>query len=289
MTPLSMPFTFPINDDQFVKSDSLKQTWLSTIRATDPMKVNTYAELTDMVAKLAFFNRGYVLFFRGQSEEHCLGSDYPTIYPTYFRKLIRNEADIAQLKNTLFVEQEILMLKNNNREPKFHGAFSIQKFLHLRWALLQHYNICESPLIDITQSLHVATSFALMDKPRTNEAKGIIYVLALPWPSKNYHNNTEEEIYLVRLAGIAPPQAKRPYRQEAYAAMSVDVNTKQTSNLERYDLANRLVCKFEINNSPKFWGNVTKPLPESFLAPKEDVFYKFMKEDPKISDINSFR
>lgn len=78
-------------------------------------------------------------------------------------------------------------------------------------------------------------------------------MLALPWPSVNYDENTEEDIYLARLAGITPPQAKRLYRQEAFAVMSTDVDTKQTENLERYDFSQRLVCKFEINNSRKFW------------------------------------
>jgi hypothetical protein len=289
MTPLTLPYSFPINDDQFVKSDSLKQTWLSTIRATDPMQVNSYAELTDMVAKLAFFNRGHVLFFRGQPEEYCLGSEYPTIYPTMFRKIIKGEATKKKLEETLDVEEEILKIKNHHRKPRFHGAKSILESDHIRWALLQHYEICDTPLIDVTQSLHVAASFAIKNKPKTKDAKGIIYVVALPWPSKNYHSNKEEGLYLVRLAGITPPQAKRPYRQEAYAAMSINVDKKPIDNIDVYDLTNRLVCKFEINNSPEFWSDAIKPLPESFLAPKEDVFYKFMKEDPKINDINSFR
>ena len=288
MTPLSMPFTFPMNDDQFVKSDSLVQTWLPTIKATDPMPVNTYAELTDMVAKLAFFNRRHVLFFRGQSEEYCLGSDYPTIYPNFFRKLIKGEAPKEKLKEILDSEEEILKIKNHHREPRFHGAFSILESVHIRWALLQHYEICDTPLVDVTQSLHVAASFAIINKPKLKDAKGIIYVLALPWPSKNYHNNKTEGLYLVRLAGITPPQAKRPYRQEAYAAMSINIADKHIDDVRAYDLTNRLVCKFEINNSPEFWGDA-KPLSESFLVPREDVFYRFMKEDPKTNEVHEVR
>jgi len=289
MNPLQKAFSFPIKKGQFKKSDTLMDIGVTRILANDPMPVKNYGELMDLVSKLAFFNRGYVMFFRGQSEEYTLGGRFPTIYPTYFRKLIQNTTSIEKLTDMLYVEQEILQLKNHHRKPRFHGASSIMESLHVRWALLQHYEICDTPLIDITQSLHVAASFALMNKPKTKDATGIIYVLALPWPSKNYHNNKEEELYLVRLAGITPPQAKRPYRQEAYAAMSQDVDSKQTSQLERYDFARRVVGKFEINNSPEFWGDVIKPLPKAFLAPKEDVFYKFMKEDPKINEINSFR
>lgn len=88
------------------------------------------------------------------------------------------------------------------------------------------------------------------------------------------------------MAGVTPPQAKRPYRQEAYAVMSKDVNFKQRDNLDRYDLAKRLVCKFEINDSKDFWGESFNPLSDSFLSPKDDIFYDFMRNalEPKMSD-----
>lgn len=292
MTPLEMPYTFPIREDRFEKSDTLSNMSITRIRAADPMRVNTYAELVDMVAKLAFFNRRYVLFFRGQTQEHELNSGFPTIYPTYFRKLIRTEATIGQLIEKLSDEQEKLQNKNHNRTPRFHGAFSIMESLHMRWALLQHYEICDTPLIDVTQSLQVAVSFALNKYPKSQSSDpktGIIYVLALPWPSSNYNENIEEDIYLARLAGITPPQAKRPYRQEAFAVMSTDVDTKQTEDLERYDFSQRLVCKFEVNNSRKFWGGVTKSLPNTFLAPKNDIFFKFMKEKKGVNDLTNVR
>lgn len=290
MKSLSVVSTFPIVSNHFVKNDTLENIGINGVVAALPMKVKNYGELVDMVAKLAYFNRRYVLFFRGQPQEYRLGNVFPTIYPTYFRKIIQKTSDMDRLKATLEIEQEILKIKNHNRKPRFHGAASIFESLHMRWALLQHYGICDTPLIDITQSLHIAASFALLKNRNEGDTKtGVIYVLALPWPSINYHNNKEEELYMVRLAGITPPQAKRPYRQEAYAVMSQYVDSKQADDLKRYDLAQRIVCKFEINNSPEFWDDAITPFPESFLAPVDDVFCKFMKEDPKINDIHSVR
>jgi hypothetical protein len=281
MKPLYVPSTFPIKNNQFQKNDTLINTGINFIRAAKPMIVNTYSELMDMVSKLAYFNRRYVLFFRGQDKEYRIGDRFPTIYPNFFREMLFHKGTEKQIKENLEKKQEELKLKNHNRNPRFHGAYSIWESLHVRWALLQHYQICPTPLIDLTQSLHVAVSFALEDS-NLNENKlktGVIYVLALPWPAKNYHNNKEEDIYLVRLAGISPPQAKRPYRQEAFAAMSQDVDNEEIYDFEKHNFANRMICKFEINNSPEFLGDIIKPLPEKFLAPDDDIFYNFMKNE----------
>ncbi|MFZ5431896.1 MAG: FRG domain-containing protein [Bacteroidota bacterium] len=285
MKSLNIVPSFPIENYGFQKADKPANHGIGKLIAAKPMKINTYSEMVDLVSKLAYFNRRYVLFFRGQSKEFRVGSPYPTIYPTYFRKIIKKEMTFDQLSYELSMKQEELREKNHNRKPRFQGAYSILESLHVRWALLQHYNICDTPLIDITQSLHVAASFALNYKSEKEESRtGIVYVLALPWPSKNYHNNKEEDIYLVRLSGITPPQAKRPYRQEAYAVTSRDVDFKQIDNMERYDLAKRLVCKFEVTNSNDFWGEFLQPLPESFLAPQDDIFYDFMMNETESSN-----
>jgi hypothetical protein len=286
MKSLNVPHTFPIKNNQFAQNDTLNPVGINRIIGTDPMEVNTYSEMVDMVSKLAWFNRQYVLFFRGQNEEYSIGSRFPTVYPTYFRKYIQKEISFENLIYTLGTKQDELKEKNHNRNQRFHGASSVFESLHVRWALLQHYNICDTPLVDITQSLHVAASFALQKESNETVKTGIVYVFALPWPSRHYHINKEEDIYLVRLAGVTPPQAKRPYRQEAYAVMSRDVDFKQRDNLERYDLAKRMVCKFEINDSIDFWGDSFNPLSESFLVPKDDIFYKFMMNDlqPTVSD-----
>ena len=89
------------------------------------------------------------------------------MYPTYFRKLIKKEKSFEDLSSILSVKQNKIQQKNHNRSPRFHGASSVFNSLHVRWALLQHYNICDTPLVDITQSLHVASSFALQKE--TNE------------------------------------------------------------------------------------------------------------------------
>ena len=151
MKSLNVPYTFPIDNNQFIPNNTLTPTGTTRIVATDPMEVKTYSEMVDMVSKLAYFNRRYVLFFRGQSKEYRLDNRFPTIYPTYFRKYIQG-IDIRNLTEFLEYKQVELKEKNHNRKPRFHGALSIMESLHVRWALLQHYEICDTPVIDVTQS-----------------------------------------------------------------------------------------------------------------------------------------
>jgi hypothetical protein len=54
----------------------------------------------------------------------------------------------------------------------------LNKYPEIAWSLLQHYEICDTPLLDLTHSLHVSCSFAF----DSNEGEtGIIYVLGMPW------------------------------------------------------------------------------------------------------------
>jgi hypothetical protein len=72
MKPLYIASTFPIEDNRFQKNDTLLSCGNTSIIAADPMQVKTYAEMTDMVAKLAYFNKSHVLFFRGQTKAYFL-------------------------------------------------------------------------------------------------------------------------------------------------------------------------------------------------------------------------
>ena len=46
----------------------------------------------------------------------------------------------------------------------------------VRWAILQHYEVCSTPLLDVTHSLQSALSFAIGD----GASEGYLFVLALP-------------------------------------------------------------------------------------------------------------
>jgi len=55
------------------------------------------------------------------------------------------------------------------------------------WAILQHYGVCDTPLVDLTHSLRVAASFAHLEflkaKSKNKRRKyGYVMALAMPYP-----------------------------------------------------------------------------------------------------------
>jgi hypothetical protein len=162
-----------------------------------------------------------------------------------------------------------LLIKN-----KIEGANEIQRKKLIQWSLLQHYEVTETPLIDITQSLRVACSFAQLTN---NENSAFIYVFGLPYYSNRISVNSEHDLINIRLLSICPPQALRPYFQEGYLVGTDDI-TNEYINKGELDLNNRLIAKFEIPNTKKFWGRDFNKIPESALYPKGDTIEKICHE-----------
>ena len=182
---------------------------LEEILKSPPKKVNTYPDLVKDVARLLHHNRQLTLFFRGQAKDHKDKDGKTTILPSIFRKKTGEKQ--------LLLKQRFDGLKRNvaslrkafvNSPVKLTGAHLLNKYEEVGWALLQHYQVCPTPVIDITHSLHVACSFAFED----NESKtGVVYVLGLPWPNDAISYHTYEELVNIRLVNICPPEAQRPF------------------------------------------------------------------------------
>jgi len=286
MKALDLVYTFPIKNCRFRKSNTCKNTGQLCVISTSPLVPNNYSELCDLVAKLAYFNRRYVLFFRGQDKEYKFKSRFPTIYPNYFRKLLMKQNPADQLKKVLDENSNKLKRKIHVRKIRFHGSFYVVGNELLRFALLQHYEICDTPLIDLTQSLYVAASFALLPPVGEDERgyrEGIVYVIALPRNNKIYRDDVSDNIFLTNLVGITPPQAKRPYRQEAYSVTSSNLNLELIGDISHFDLAGRVVCKFKVNNSDEFWNCGMNPMTREFLLPEDDKFFDFILDNEHLS------
>ena len=157
---------------------------------------------------------------------------------------------------------------------KIEGANEIQRKKLIQWSLLQHYEVTETPLIDVTQSLRVACSFAQL---ANNEKTAFIYAFGLPYYSNRISVNSEHDLINIRLLSICPPQALRPYFQEGYLVGTDDI-TNEYLNKGELDLNNRLIAKFEIPNTERFWGKDFNRIPESALYPKGDAIEKICNE-----------
>ncbi len=141
----------------------------------------------------------------------------------------------------------------------------------LRWAILQHYEICPTPLLDVTHSLHVAASFAFAGISGTT-GESHLYVLGLPQISGSVTVVSDQSLQIVRLSSVCPPTTLRPYFQEGYLIGTFPVldslDEKMLYRRSEVDCANRLIAKFRLKRS-RFWTGGFKQLPNDALYPDE--------------------
>lgn len=124
----------------------------------------------------------------------------------------------------------------------------------------------ETPLIDVTQSLKVACSFASLGN---NSDYGYIFVFGLPYYTNRISVNSEHYLTNIRLISIAPPEALRPYFQEGFL-VGEDEFSETYENKSELDLNNRLIAKFKFPNNDNFWGNSEKMFSKRDLYPEND-------------------
>ena len=233
----------------------------------DGEEVATFEELSNKIAQLAFVNPSVLLFFRGQSIDYKVGisgKERTTLFPTMYR----NYSSIRELDNRwnkLKIAENLLKEELNKHKSKDYRLATRKKLI--LWSILQHYEVTQTPLIDVTQSLQVACSFALLNN---NNSYAYIYVIALPYYANRISVNSEEYLTNIRLLSIAPPKAKRPYRQEGFLIGEDDFDTKLNGNKDELDLSRRVVYKFKILTESFKNTSDWYMLPSETLLPSDD-------------------
>lgn len=239
--------------------------------------INTYRELVEQVAKLAYLNKDHLLFFRGQKSDYKNKADKSTFYPTIYRGDHVTQEELDYRFDKLNSASKILV--ELFRKHKIEGVAELKRKKLIQWSILQHYEVTETPLIDITQSLRVACSFAQLDN---KEETAYIYVFGLPYYSNRISNNSEHDLVNIRLLSITPPKALRPYFQEGFLIGTDDI-TNEYENKGELDLNNRLIAKFIIPNNDSFWGMHFDRIPKDALYPKNDEIESICRKiDSKI-------
>lgn len=236
------------------------------IAHSEPYPVNHYERLVGLVAKIAHHNPRVILLFRGQSQDFKKRGDASTFYPTIYRGDHLLSADILQRFRRL--EQAESDLIDVFAHEKMDGAYDIRRRQLVRWSILQHYEVCPTPLLDFTHSLSVACSFAANESPGEH---AFVYVFAFPYLTNRISFNSEEDLITVRLLSISPPTALRPFFQEGYLAGTTDMTSEYPDKSE-LDFNRRLVAKFQVPTSDDFWTKGFGAVPNSLLMPKSDTF-----------------
>lgn len=242
------------------------------VASDDGLIVNSYRELRKYVAELSCKNKDCILFYRGQKEDYKNSKGKSTFYPTIYRGEPLSADELAFRWRKLKSASELLVdkIKAENISEK---NLLIRKKL-LQWSIIQHYEVTETPLIDVTQSLRVACSFAQLDN--TN-SYAYIYAFALPYYTNRISVNSEQYLTNIRLLSVAPPEALRPYFQEGFLIGEDEINETYTNKSE-LDLNNRLIAKFKIPNNNNFWGISERAICRDDLYPDNDKMANICQE-----------
>jgi hypothetical protein len=242
-----------------------------TISRSSPLFILTFPDLVSQIAKLAYYNKAQLLFFRGQSGDYVNRNDSSTFLPSIYRGDYVSKAELDFRFDNL--EEACKQLVKRFEEEKITGYTEFKRKKLLQWSIIQHYEVCPTPLMDFTQSLRVACSFAQL---ANNNEFGYIFVFGLPYLTNRISSNSEEDIINIRLLSITPPDALRPYYQEGYLAGTSDITNDYESKSE-LDFNNRLIMKFKIPNNSSFWGKDFNIIPKSALYPENDKIQNICK------------
>jgi hypothetical protein len=240
---------------------------VNKIRRDKGYPVSTFRQLIDEVAYVTINNRNFEMYYRGQTLDHK--DSQSKFYKNNIPKTIIYPS-ICRPERKLNGSYKYAV-KKSQIEARYKELYGLTDFItqgrsfnpEYYFALFQHYNIIPTPLIDITQSLRSAASFAL-----EKEDTGFVYVFGLPYPNQSISHFTDLAIVLVKLQNICPVKALRPRYQEGYLVGKYPFHSKKT---EYDNLARRLVAKFKLDNSNgKFWDKDFLPMPKDVLYPVDD-------------------
>src|SRR5262249_23710992 len=143
-----------------------------------PVPVATYNELVCHIAPLQHYNRNITLYFRGQNTDRQKDG-LTQLLPSIFR-IYPGETRLMLKQRFQLLHQKTEALKKSlaKQVPQLGGTRLVTEHPELTWALLQHYQVCRTPVLDITHSIHVACSFAFDGNKGDT---GMVYVLGMPW------------------------------------------------------------------------------------------------------------
>ncbi|WP_187152813.1 MULTISPECIES: FRG domain-containing protein [Fusobacterium] len=231
---------------------------------SNTIKIATFHDLIMEIAELSYKNPDVMLFYRGQNSNY-IKKIYSTLYPSIYRSNNEKELkfEFKLLENSANKLVEELEYDNNVDVEELK---EIKKIKLLQYSILQHYEVCKTPLLDLTQSLKVACSFAILDNKNNT---GYIYVLGLPYITGRISVDSEDYITNVRLLSISCSSSKRPFFQEGYLVQTEFVSD---TNIEKgeLDFNRRIVAIYEFENNKKFWGS-ENPISKDDLYPPEDT------------------
>ena len=250
----------------------------AAIREGRGHRVKNYLELASKIADLQFRNHDHVLLFRGQGGDYRNRRGNSSLKPTLFRPAKAGNPDRATLVERFgrLSRAEQILVAHYKAAGHVVGFNRLRRHRILRWSILQHYEVCATPLLDVTHSIRIAASFASL----SGADLAFVYVLGVPNLSGAITASAEAGLQIVRLSSVCPPVALRPHIQEGYL-LGVYPEVAEYAEKENYfhhemDFGRRLVAKFCFKPS-SFWKSNKFPQVAKralYPSPKADEFYE---------------
>jgi hypothetical protein len=243
-----------------------------TVAKADAFPVSSFHQLVEIVAQMAYLNKDHLLFFRGQGQDYRRDSRASTFFPAIYRgpdprRFITRKTVVSRFEH---LSRAAEALCNRLDIEGMEGYEEVRRRRYVQWSILQHYEVCPSPLLDFTQSLRVACSFAYLAYGRGRGSGPIVAAFALPYITNRISNNSEHDIVNIRLLSICPPDALRPQFQQGFLAGTDEVTTGYKHRRE-LDFNRRLVAKFRLPPpEDRFSQRSIGILPQKALYPKKD-------------------
>ncbi|ANN65699.1 FRG domain-containing protein [Bordetella bronchialis] len=233
--------------------------------------VDSYFDLATKIAALQFHNRDHILLFRGQAADHRNRAGYTSLKPTLLRGSGNRNPSLEELRRRFarLIRAEKI-LAEEYLAAGLLGLERVGRHRIVRWAILQHYEICATPLLDVTHSLRVAASFA----SHGSGNEGCVFVLGVPYLSGGITVSAEAGLQTVRLSSVCPPSAVRPHLQEGYLLGEYPemsgIGQKALYLHHEMDFGRRLIAKFRFDPA-RFWEGHSFPLVgKQALYPSDD-------------------
>lgn len=239
---------------------------------SDGVYISSYFELRKQMAQLACANSDFVLYFRGQKidyTDNLYRKGGSSFFPSIYRGQITDE-DLRERWSKLEFACKLFTEKissyRDSLPPKSNERKELDIVLKkrlLQWSILQHYEVTDTPLLDVTQSLRVACSFAFLD---SQEEFAYIYAFGFPYNTGRISINSEHYLTNIRLISIAPSGSLRPHYQEGFLVGEDEISEREKKNIT-LDFRRRLIGKFKIPHTESFWESTanTESLEENLI------------------------
>lgn len=257
---------FDAEHDEIVNSDSESVANPGFVLSNrDGHSVTSYVELLTKVASLSYYNPRFQILFRGQKTDYKMGDSINTsdLYPSILRQFVSKK---SERREALDMKFELLKIAEQLLVDIIRNRDLIENQI-VRWAILQHYEVCKTPLLDITSSLQSALTFAIGDR---NE--GWLYVLAFPQLTGGISVSIESKTQVINLSQICPPEALRPHFQHGLLASDYpEIRSREQSHgqsgMRGNNFSARLLTKFKLQNCHAWRTEGFTPTPDEILFP----------------------